>query len=740
VSTSPVDVTPALLSEHKLTAEEWDRILSVLGRTPNIVELGIFSALWSEHCSYKTSRVFLKEFPTKGSRVLQGPGENAGAVDIGDSLAVVFKMESHNHPSFIEPYQGAATGVGGILRDIFTMGARPVAVLDPLFFGPLEAPRMHSLVDGVVRGISGYGNCIGIPTVGGSTFFHPSYAKNILVNVMAVGVVRHDRIFRAKAAGPGNPVLYVGSKTGRDGIHGASMASDVFDDEKAKRRPTVQVGDPFVEKLVLEGVLEVLEGDAVVAIQDMGAAGLTSSTFEMCSRGGVGMRLDLSSVPTREEGITPYELMLSESQERMVIVAHKGREEEVASVFRKWGVDAEVIGEVITEPRMELLFGGRVVADLPIAPLVEDAPVYHRPFVLPSPPRPGEGAVPLAGGPDDRTALRRLLASPNVSAKGWISSQYDWSVQGDTVAGPGADAAVLRVKGSTKGLALAVAVNPRFVAADPGLGAAHAVVEAALNCAVTGARPLAVTDCLNFGNPERPEILGQFVAAVRGISDACRALDTPVISGNVSLYNETDGRSILPTPTIGMVGLLEDVALAVPSHFRNEGDLVVLFGETRDEMGASEYLAAVLGREDGPCPSLDLDAARALVDLLVELAAERRLSSAHDLSHGGLAVAVAEACFGEVPLGADLNLDTALLPTPALFSEAAPRVLASIPPGQERPVVAAARRLGVPTAFLGRVTRDGLRIAINGLPAIVDETGTLERIWAGTFGKAMEEA
>jgi phosphoribosylformylglycinamidine synthase len=736
VSYGPVTVTPALLSEHKLTPEEYERIRAVLGRDPNIVELGVFSALWSEHCSYKTSRVFLKEFPTKGPRVLQGPGENAGAVDIGEGLAVVFKMESHNHPSFIEPYQGAATGVGGILRDIFTMGARPVAVLDPLFFGPLGAPRMHSLVDGVVRGISGYGNCIGIPTVGGSTFFHPSYARNILVNVMAVGVVRHDRIFRAKAAGPGNPVLYVGSKTGRDGIHGASMASDVFDDEKAKRRPTVQVGDPFVEKLVLEGVLEVLQGNAVVAIQDMGAAGLTSSTFEMCSRGGVGMRLDLSKVPVREEGITPYELMLSESQERMVIVAHKGREDEVAKVFRKWGVDAEVIGEVIADPRMELLFGGEMVGDLPIAPLVEDAPIYRRPFVLPSPAT--GGSVALDGAPDDLTALKRLLASPNVSGKEWISSQYDWSVQGDTVVGPGSDAAVLRVKGTTKGLTCSVAVNPRFVAADPGLGAAHAVVEAALNCAVTGARPLAVTDCLNFGNPERPEVLGQFVAAIRGISDACRALDTPVISGNVSLYNETDGRSIAPTPTIGMVGLLEEVEDAVPCRFVREGDLVLLFGETRDEMGASEYLASLLGREEGPCPSLDLAAARALVELLVELAAQKRLASAHDLSHGGLAVAAAEACFG-TGLGAELDLPVALPAARALFSESALRVLASVRPGDESEVLSVARRFGVPVAIVGRVVPNRLRISVDGHEALVERTAALEEISARSFRASMEE-
>ncbi|HEX2798621.1 MAG TPA: phosphoribosylformylglycinamidine synthase subunit PurL, partial [Thermoanaerobaculia bacterium] len=520
-------------------------------------------------------------------------------------------MESHNHPSFIEPYQGAATGVGGILRDVFTMGARPLAILDPLFFGDPAAPRMRDLVDGVVRGIAGYGNCIGVPTVGGMTFFHPAYNKNILVNVMAVGLVRQDRIFRAKAAGPGNPVLYAGSKTGRDGIHGASMASDAFDDRKSQRRPTVQVGDPFVEKLVLEAVLEVLEGDAVVAIQDMGAAGLTSSTFEMCARGGVGMELDLTKVPMRETGMTPYELMLSESQERMVLVVHRGREAEVAAVFHKWGVDVAAIGVVRKEPRMRLLWQGDVVADLEIAPLVQEAPLYRRASTAPKP-LPSSTPVSLDGAPDDAAALRTLLASPNLCSKRWIATQYDWSVRTNTVAGPGGDAAIIRVPGTPKGLAMTCDVNPRYVAADPQTGAAHAVAEAALNLACVGAKPLAVTDCLNFGNPERPEILGQFAAAIRGLSEACRAFETPVVSGNVSLYNETDGVSILPTPTVGMVGLLDDVTRTVGLHFAREGDIVALLGTTRDEMGASEYLATVLGRDEGPCPALDLASTRAL--------------------------------------------------------------------------------------------------------------------------------
>lgn len=733
-------ITPGLLAEHKLTPEEYERILAALGREPNLVELGIFSALWSEHCSYKSSKVFLRGFPTKGPRVLQGPGENAGAVDIGDGLAVVFKMESHNHPSFIEPYQGAATGVGGILRDVFTMGARPIALLDPLFFGDPKAARMHALVDGVVRGIGGYGNCIGIPTVGGMTFFHPAYDKNILVNVLAVGIARHDRIFRAKASGIGNPVLYAGSKTGRDGIHGASMASDVFDDQKSQRRPTVQVGDPFVEKLLMEAVLEVLQGDAVVAIQDMGAAGLTSSSFEMCARGEVGMRLDLSKVPMRETGMTPYELMLSESQERMLIVAHAGREDEIVEVFRRWGVDAEVIGTVTDTGRMELLFGGETVADLPVAPLVDAAPVYERPFVLPVPARAGEGGVDVSGAPDDTASLKLLLASPSLCSKRWITEQYDWSVQTDTVAGPGGDAAVLRVKGTTKGIAVSAAVNPRYCEADPERGAAHAVAEAALNVACTGARPLAVTDCLNFGNPERPEVLGQLAAAVKGISLACRALETPVVSGNVSLYNETDGRSILPTPTIGMVGLLEDVSRAVPHAFRRAGDLVALFGETRDELGTSAFLSTVLGKEGGACPVLDLLAVRALVDLLVELASEGRLASAHDLSEGGLALALAEATQGPEPFGAEVDFQTALLPTLALFSETAGRVLVSIPAGEERPVLEAARRHGVPTALLGRVTNGALKVRIDHRPALEIPTEEIRRISGSAFEALMEEA
>ena len=730
-------LTPAVVAEHGLSPDEFQRIQEILGRDPNLVELGIYSALWSEHCSYKSSKPFLKELPTTGPRVLQGPGENAGAVDIGDGLAVVFKMESHNHPSFIEPYQGAATGVGGILRDVFTMGARPLAILDGLFFGDPAAPRMRDLVDGVVRGIGGYGNCIGVPTVGGMTFFHPAYDKNILVNAMAVGLVRQDRIFRAKAAGPGNPVLYAGSKTGRDGIHGASMASDVFDDAKSQRRPTVQVGDPFVEKLVLEAVLEVLQGDAVVAIQDMGAAGLTSSTFEMCSRGGVGMELDLSKVPMRETGMTPYELMLSESQERMVLVVHKGREAEVAAIFRRWGVDVETIGVVRREPRMRLLWEGVVVADLEVAPLVDAAPLYRRALTLPKP-LPPTTPVSLDTAPDDAAALRVLLASPNLCSKRWITAQYDWSVRTNTVAGPGGDAAVIRVPGTAKGLAMTCDVNPRYVAADPQTGAAHAVAEAALNLACVGAKPLAVTDCLNFGNPERPEILGQFAAAIRGLSEACRVFETPVVSGNVSLYNETDGVSILPTPTVGMVGLLDDVTRTVGLHFAREGDLVALLGTTRDEMGASEYLATILGRDEGPCPSLDLASVRALVSMLLETVRDGMLTSAHDVSEGGLAVALAEAAMGPRGLGADIDVKTPLSSTRLLFSQTAGRAVVSLPAGRERNLVEAGRRYGVATALLGRVVPGRLAASVNGVRAFAFETSALKALSESGFPRLLE--
>ncbi len=731
-------ITPDLIAEHNLTSEEYARILEILGREPNLVELGIFSAMWSEHCSYKSSGVHLKKLPTAGPRVLQGPGENAGVVDIGEGLAVAFKMESHNHPSYIEPYQGAASGVGGILRDIFTMGARPIASLDSLRFGELSAPRMKHLVDGVVRGIAGYGNCVGIPTVGGETTFHPAYNQNILVNVMNVGIVRKGRIFRGRAEGAGNPVIYVGSKTGRDGIHGATMASEEFaGDETRQKRPNVQVGDPFTEKLLMEACLELFETDAVVGIQDMGAAGLTSSSFEMAGRAGSGLELDLSKVPVRETGMTPYEIMLSESQERMLLVARRERLETVLAIFRKWDLDAVEIGHVTDSGRVVLFFDGRIVADVPAAPLSEQAPAYDRP------------RVPLAGAPgrwreepepsDYRQCLRRLLASPNVAEKSWIWTQYDHMVGTNTVERPGGDAALVRVKGTSKALALKSDVNPFFCALDPYRGAAIAVSEAARSIACTGARPLAITDCLNFGNPEKPEVMGQFEASVRGIAEACRAFGIPVVSGNVSFYNETDGRAIPPTPTIGMVGLLEDVGKRVRMPFQNEGDLVALLGEARDELGGSEFLRTIRGRDEGPCPEVDLEAERRLVDILIALAAHRKLASAHDLADGGLAVALAE-CAMPAGLGAEIALDSDVRPSALLFGESTGRALLSFEPKAEAAVRACAEQSGVPMAVIGRVAGDRLRIALRGRTLVDEPVAALRDLWSTAFARALESA
>jgi phosphoribosylformylglycinamidine synthase II len=730
---------PETIAEHNLSREEYARILEILGREPNLVELGIFSAMWSEHCSYKSSRVHLKTLPTAGPRVIQGPGENAGIVDIGDGLAVAFKMESHNHPSFIEPYQGAATGVGGILRDIFTMGARPVASLNSLRFGALDAPRMKHLVDGVVRGIAGYGNCIGIPTVGGETTFHPGYNGNILVNVMNVGLVRADRIFLGRAEGVGNPVIYVGSKTGRDGIHGATMASEEFaGDQTKQKRPTVQVGDPFTEKLLMEACLELFETDAVVGIQDMGAAGLTSSSFEMAGRAGSGVELDLSKVPVRETRMTPYEIMLSESQERMLLVARRDRVDEVFRIFRKWDLDAVAIGRVTDSGRVVLFFEGRIVADLPAAPLSDRAPVYDRPRAAAAPAPPGrwlEEPEPADYG----DCLRRILACPNVAEKTWIWTQYDHMVGTNTVERPGGDAALVRVKGTTKALALKSDVNPFFCALDPYRGGAIAVAEAARSIACTGAAPLAITDCLNFGSPERPEIMAQFEAAVRGISDACRALEVPVVSGNVSFYNETDGHAIPPTPTVGMVGLLEDVERRVRMPFRTDGDLVALLGTTSDELGGSEFLRTIRGRDEGPCPEINLEAERRLVHLLGALAHDRRLASAHDVADGGLAVALAECAMKGV-LGAGIALGSDLRPSSLLFGESTGRALVTFQPKAEAAVRAAAEQTGVPIAVIGRVGGDRLKIAVGGRALVDEPVAALRDLWSTAFARALESA
>jgi phosphoribosylformylglycinamidine synthase subunit PurL len=736
---TPGAITPDLVAEHNLSPDEYERILEILGREPNLVELGIFSAMWSEHCSYKSSRIHLKKLPTSGPNVIQGPGENAGIVDIGDGLAVAFKMESHNHPSYLEPYQGAATGVGGILRDIFTMGARPIASLDSLRFGALDAPRMRHLVDGVVRGIAGYGNCMGIPTVAGETTFHPAYDRNILVNVMNVGVVEKERIFRGRAEGRGNPVIYVGSKTGRDGIHGATMASEEFaGDETRQKRPTVQVGDPFTEKLLIEACLELFRTDAVVGIQDMGAAGLTSSSFEMAGRAGTGLEIDLSRVPVREPAMTPYEILLSESQERMLLVARRDRLETVLDVFRKWELSAVEIGRVTDSGRVVLFFDGRIVADLPAAPLSDRAPLYDRPRAAPTP--IGSAGWEELPEPDDYGAcLRAILASPNVAEKSWIWTQYDHMVGTNTVERPGGDAAVLRIKGTSKGIAVKSDVNPFFVACDPYRGAAIAVAEAARSIAATGARPLAVTDCLNFGNPERPEIMGQFEAAVRGLADACVALSVPVVSGNVSFYNETDGRSILPTPTVGMVGLLEDVSRHVRLPFRDAGDVIALLGESRDELGATEYLRTVHGRDEGPCPEVDLEAERRLLDLLVRLAGEGLLSSAHDVSDGGLAVALAEIAMAG-GLGADVRLDSALRISSLLFGETTGRVVLSFRPQDEGRIRSAAGALAVPLTVIGSVGGARFRISAGGRTVVDEDVAVLRDLWRSAFGRAIDAA
>ncbi|HEX9880715.1 MAG TPA: phosphoribosylformylglycinamidine synthase subunit PurL, partial [Candidatus Binatia bacterium] len=636
------------ISAHGLSPEEYRKILVTLGREPNDTELGIFSVMWSEHCSYKSSRIHLKQFPTRGAAVLQGPGENAGVMDIGDGLAVVFKIESHNHPSFIEPYQGAATGVGGILRDIFTMGARPIASLNSLRFGSLQDARTSYLVRGVVGGIGGYGNCMGVPTVGGEVYFDDCYNGNILVNAFTLGVVERKRIFKGRAKGVGNSLMVVGSKTGRDGIHGATMASAAFSDEAEKKRPTVQVGDPFTEKLLLEACLEVMKTDCLVGIQDLGAAGLTSSATEMAARGGRGVELDLSCVPLREAGMTPYEIMLSESQERMLLVVKKGREEEVKRIFSRWDLDAVEVGKVTRDRRLRARFQDAEVASIPIAALTSEAPVYDRPAARPKDQDELRGLdLNAVEEPKDvNAALKRLLASPNIASKQWVYRQYDHVVRANTVQPPGSDAAVLRVRGTKKGLALTVDGNGRYCFLDPYIGGVLAVAEAARNLACVGARPLGLSDCLNFGNPERPEVMWQFSQAIQGLGDACRAFQVPVVSGNVSFYNETNGVSIYPTPTVAMVGIVPQLERTVTPWFKAEGNLIVLLGRTREELGGSEYLKVFHQMVRGTPPWIDLRQERAVHRCCLKAIEKGILESAHDVSDGGLAVALVECCVG----------------------------------------------------------------------------------------------
>ena len=779
-----IKITAEVAAEHGLTAEEFARVQKILGRDPSITELGVFSVMWSEHCSYKSSKVHLKRLPTTGSRVVQGPGENAGVVDIGDGLVAVFKIESHNHPSFVEPYQGAATGVGGILRDIFTMGARPIAVLDSLRFGPLmndglvgrgfspdiargpksgasapeagaseqEIARNRRILDGVIGGIAFYGNCFGVPTVGGEVQFEPCYSNNPLVNALALGIARRDDLFFARARGAGNPVIYVGAKTGRDGIHGASLlASAEFSEESQQKRPNVQVGDPFMEKLLLEACLEVMRTGAVVAIQDMGAAGLTSSSSEMASRGGMGIEIELARVPQRETGMTPYEIMLSESQERMLLVAERGREHEVFEVFSKWGLDAVEIGRVTEDGRLRVLENGNVVADIPAHAIAEEGPVYKRPVTAAKSP---ESSAPLvkfaATGADVNEDFRKLLASPTIASKRWIFEQYDHMVRTNTRIGPGAgDAAIIRIKETKRALALATDGNGRWCQLSPRIGAMHAVAEAARNVACTGARPVAATNCLNFGNPEKPEVMGQFSEAIDGIAEACRALDVPITGGNVSFYNETLGRAIYPTPVLGVLGILEDADCALGMGFQHDGDAIILLDgalsrasldedSQRREFSSSEYAKTIHGVVAGAPPAIDLGAEKNLIDCLVSLAAERAIASAHDVSDGGLAVTLAESCFAS-PNGfsAEVSLKSEHAAEFALFAETGARAIVSTSPPSLARVLAIAAQYKVEARQIGKVTRGEFCIQLNGQPRIRAAVDSLRKIWANALERAL---
>ncbi len=706
-------ITPEIVAEHGFTPEEYERVLHAMGREPNLTELGIFSVMWSEHCSYKSSRIHLAKLPTKGPQVICGPGENAGVIDIGDGQAAIFKMESHNHPSYIEPYQGAATGVGGILRDVFTMGARPVANLNALRFGRPDHPKMRHLISGVVHGIGGYGNCVGVPTVGGEVNFHKAYDGNILVNAMTVGVADTDKIFYSAAAGIGNPVVYVGSKTGRDGIHGATMASADFTEDSEEKRPTVQVGDPFTEKLLIEACLELMASDAIVAIQDMGAAGLTSSSVEMASKGGVGIELDMNKVPCRETGMTPYEMMLSESQERMLMVLKPGREAFAQAIFKKWELDFAVIGTVTDTGHLVLTFNGETVCDIPLDPLADEAPKYDRPWV------PTPKPAPLAHVPAStnlHAELRALMGSPDIASRRWIWEQYDHMVGADTVQRPGGDAAVVRVHGTSKGLAMSTDCTPRYCFADPEEGGKQAIAECYRNISAVGALPLAVTNCLNFANPQRPEIMGQFVGCLDGMSQACLALDFPVVSGNVSLYNESKatggGSAILPTPAIGGVGLMADWSKSATIAFKAEGESIWLIGGLPTYLGQSIWLREIHGREEGAPPSVDLAAERANGEKVRGLIQNGTVTAVHDISDGGLLVALAEmALAGKIGVTVELALDAA-----SAFGEDQARYLVTTKPGVE---IAGAIKVGTTggdtiSGIDGSVDLDDLRAAHEG--------------------------
>jgi phosphoribosylformylglycinamidine synthase len=742
--------TPEIISAHNLTNEEYERIKTLLGREPSFTELGIFSVMWSEHCSYKSSRIHLKRLPTRGERVIVPPGENAGVVDVGDGWCVAFKVESHNHPSFIEPFQGAATGVGGILRDVFTMGARPVAAMNSLRFGSLNhvqhGKRNRSLLAGVVDGISHYGNCFGVPTVGGEVVFDDAYCLNPLVNAFALGLVRHDQIFFGKASGVGNPILYVGAKTGRDGIHGATMASAEFDDEALEKRPTVQVGDPFLEKLLLEACLEAMRSGAIAGIQDMGAAGLTSSSCEMAARAGTGVEIDLTLVPQRETNMTAYEMLLSESQERMLIVAKEGHEREVIETFSKWDLDAVVIGRVVEGHNMRVVHNGEIMADIPVAALTDEAPRYERKQSAVSSQQSAvernRQSAPGNRQSDYQAALIKLLASLNIASKEWVYHQYDYMVRTNTAVLPGADAAVIRIKETRRAIAMCLDGNGRYCAVNPREGAKLVVAESARNVVCVGAKPIAITNCLNFASPERPEVMWSFSEVIDGMAEACAAFETPVVSGNVSFYNETEGRGILPTPVIGMVGLIEDTKRIITQGFKNKGDIIALLGETKDDLSVSEYAASVEGKTtaeiiaNGTLPTIDLEKEKAVQNACLAAAEAGLLNSAHDCSDGGLAVALAECCFSSLnrkAIGASVELNDDLNTTAKLFSETPSRIIVSFAENALEQITEIASQSGCAFTVLGRVGGDKLEIKSSGEEVISVSIDELEKAWRSSL-------
>jgi phosphoribosylformylglycinamidine synthase II len=726
VSTAAAKITPNVIAEHGLTAEEYSLVLEIMGREPSMTELGIFSVMWSEHCSYKSSRVHLKKLPTKAPWVIQGPGENAGVIDIGDGQAAIFKMESHNHPSFIEPYQGAATGVGGIMRDVFTMGARPIANVNALRFGEPDDPKTRHLIASVVAGIGGYGNCMGVPTVAGEVNFHASYNGNILVNAMTVGLAPADKIFYSAAAGVGNPVIYVGAKTGRDGIHGATMASAEFNEDSEEKRPTVQVGDPFTEKLLLEACLELMATDAIVAIQDMGAAGLTSSSVEMSSKGGLGIELDLDKVPVRETHMTAYEIMLSESQERMLMILKPQAMDQARAIFEKWELDFAEIGRLTNTGHLVLKKNGKVEADMPVAPLVEKSPVYQRPYV-PTKPQAEIDAASVPAPSDLLAALRTLIGSPDLASRRWVWEQYDHIISGNIAQRPGGDAAVVRLPDMKKALAITSDCTPRYCYADPKRGGAQAVVETWRNLTAVGATPLAITDNMNFGNPQRPEIMGQFVGCIEGMVEACKALDYPVISGNVSLYNETNGKGILPTPVIGGVGVIADAAKSAPIAFDQPGEVILLVGETKGHLGQSIYLRELHGREEGAPPPVDLAAEKRNGDFVRTQILAGTVTACHDCSDGGLLVAIAEMAMA-ADLGATLRApEKSSSPAHAFwFGEDQARYVTTVTMGNAERFLGDAKKAGVPVTVLGETGSGALTLVDSGAISVSDLRATHE--------------